>query len=52
MKIADKIGARYVYIIGEDEINKKSGILKEMKTSEQKAVAFGSLVEVMKGVVK
>jgi len=45
MKAADRTGAKYVYIIGEDEINKKSGILKEMKSGNQKEVPFNSLEE-------
>jgi histidyl-tRNA synthetase len=48
MKAADRTGAKYVYIIGEDEINKKSGILKEMQSGEQKDVPFNSLGEAIK----
>ncbi len=48
MKIADRIGASYVYIIGEDEINKKSAILKEMERGEQKEVPFKALTEELK----
>jgi histidyl-tRNA synthetase len=43
MKAADRMGARFVYIVGEDELKKKSGILKDMKTAEQKEVAFDYL---------
>ncbi|MEA3492865.1 MAG: histidine--tRNA ligase [Candidatus Margulisiibacteriota bacterium] len=48
MRIADRIGASYVYIIGEDEINKKSAILKEMEKGEQKEVPFKALTEEIK----
>ncbi len=48
MKAADRIGARYVYIIGEEEILKECGILKDMKTGDQSEVAFDSLKEVLK----
>lgn len=50
MKTADRMGAKYVYIIGEEEIRKKSGILKNMETAEQREIAFSSLVEEMKHV--
>jgi histidyl-tRNA synthetase len=46
MKIADRLGAKYVYIIGGDEINKGYGILKNMGTGEQKNIAFDSLEEI------
>ena len=45
MKAADRLGAKYVYIIGENELSKKSAVLKNMKTSEQKEVAFAELLK-------
>ncbi|MEE8637742.1 MAG: histidine--tRNA ligase [Candidatus Margulisiibacteriota bacterium] len=48
MKMADRIGAKKVYIIGEDELKKGCGILKDMKTGEQKEVSFDSLGEELK----
>lgn len=48
MKAADRIGGKYVYIIGEDEIKKGYGILKNMKTGEQREVPFDSLEERLK----
>lgn len=45
MKTADRIGTERVYIIGEDEIKKGCGILKNMKTGEQREVPFDSLKE-------
>jgi histidyl-tRNA synthetase len=45
MKAADRAGAKYVYIIGDDEIKKQSAILKNMQTAEQRDVGFGCLFE-------
>jgi histidyl-tRNA synthetase len=47
LKTADRLGAKYVYIIGEDELKKGYGILKEMATATQKEVKFDSLEEEM-----
>jgi histidyl-tRNA synthetase len=49
MKSADKMGAGCVYIIGEDELKKKTAFLKDMQTAAQKEVAFDKLAEEMKG---
>ncbi|OGC12820.1 histidine--tRNA ligase [candidate division WOR-1 bacterium RIFCSPHIGHO2_02_FULL_53_26] len=46
MKAADRLGARYVYIIGDDELKNKSAVLKNMGTAEQKEVSFGELLSV------
>lgn len=43
MKAADKMKAEFVYIIGEAEIAKKSAVLKNMRTAEQKEIAFTDL---------
>jgi len=48
MKAADRLGAKHVYIIGEDEIKKESAILKAMQTGEQKEVPFSGLEEALK----
>ena len=48
MKMADRIGAKKVFIIGEDEIKKGYGILKNMKTGEQKDIPFDSLEKELK----
>jgi histidyl-tRNA synthetase len=45
MKAADRMKACCVYIIGEDELKKKSAVLKNMKTAEQKEVSFDKLIE-------
>jgi len=44
MKAADRLGAKFVYIIGDDEIRKKSAILKNMETGKQEEVSFDRLV--------
>lgn len=38
MKYANKISAKYVMVIGDEEIEKGKAFLKEMKTSEQKEI--------------
>jgi len=45
MKAADRIGAKFVYIIGEDELSKKSAVLKNMETGEQRDISFDQLLE-------
>jgi histidyl-tRNA synthetase len=45
MKSADRMKAKYVYIIGEEEIKKQSAVLKNMQTAEQKEVTFERLWE-------
>ncbi|MDD4179866.1 MAG: histidine--tRNA ligase [Candidatus Margulisbacteria bacterium] len=43
MKAADRLKAHYVYIIGEEELKKKSAMLKNMETADQKEVPFDQL---------
>lgn len=40
MKYADKLGASYTVILGDDEISKGSAVLKQMKTGETKEIAL------------
>ncbi|MFC1571055.1 histidine--tRNA ligase [Candidatus Margulisiibacteriota bacterium] len=40
LKTADRLGAEKVFIIGEDEMKKGKGILKNMKTGEQSELSF------------
>jgi histidyl-tRNA synthetase len=40
MRLADKLKARFVMILGEDEINKQVASLKNMQTGDQKEIAF------------
>ncbi len=46
-KFADKVGARYSLIIGDDELEKGEAQLKNMGTGEQKGVAFGEIVGIL-----
>ena len=41
MKYADKIGARYTMVLGENELAAGSAELKDMKTGEKKTVSIG-----------
>ena len=46
MKYADKIGACYVVVIGEDELKTNSAKIKEMKSGEETKIGIGeSFVE-------
>ncbi|MBQ8371172.1 MAG: histidine--tRNA ligase [Clostridia bacterium] len=45
MKYADKIGAKYVCILGDSEIESGRAVLKEMATSEQTEVELDKIVE-------
>lgn len=44
MKYADKLGAAYTIVIGDDEVNKNRAVLKNMKTGEQKDVSLDSIL--------
>ena len=52
MKYADKTGAEFVYVIGSDEVEKRSAVLKNMRTSEQLEAEFDKLIEILKGAAK
>jgi len=45
MKQADRLGARFAVIIGEDEMAAQSATVKDMSTGEQESVGMGGLVE-------
>ncbi len=47
-KFADKVGAHYSLIIGDDELAKGEAQLKDMRTGEQKGVAFEEIVSALK----
>ena len=38
MKYADKIGAKYSMVLGDDEIASQKAVLKNMKTGEKKTI--------------
>ena len=48
MRAADKQGARYVIILGDDEIKKNCFVLKDMKDSSQKELELGKAIEILK----
>ncbi len=45
MRDANKLGVRYVYIIGDDELAKGRGQLKNMSDSSQVEVEFDKIKE-------
>ncbi len=48
MRAADKSGAQYVMILGEDELNNKNVTLKNMKSGEQEKVAWDKIIDFLK----
>ncbi|MDD5618532.1 MAG: His/Gly/Thr/Pro-type tRNA ligase C-terminal domain-containing protein, partial [Candidatus Omnitrophica bacterium] len=49
---ANKLGARFAIIIGDDEINKGKLIVKFMQESKQEEVEFANVVGFIKNIVK
>jgi histidyl-tRNA synthetase len=45
MRIANKIGARYTIIVGEEELSKNMVILRNMQTKEQKEIKIDNLID-------
>lgn len=45
MRIANKIGARYTVIVGEEELSRNMVILRNMQTKEQKEVKIDNLID-------
>ncbi len=52
MKYADKIKAKYVIILGDDELAKGQALVKTMATGDQEGVSLDSLVDHMVGLLK
>lgn len=48
---ADKAGARFALIVGEDEVKNNSIAIKDMQKSTQEIVALGSVVEYLRKVL-
>lgn len=48
MKYADKLGFSYIVVLGDDEIESGKGVLKDMRSGEQKDVSLDSIVDRMK----
>ena len=51
MKKADKSGAPYTLILGEQELQSQTAVLRNMQTKEQVAVSLASLVEELKSKI-
>jgi len=49
MGTADKMGAKFVLIIGDDEISKGEAPLRDMATKEQVMVKFSDIINTLKG---
>ncbi|WP_050615877.1 histidine--tRNA ligase [Bacillus testis] len=47
-KAADRANARYVAVLGDDELNKKTITLKDMESGEQQEIALESFVATLK----
>lgn len=45
LKYADKVGARYAVILGEDEIQQQSVIVKDLQNKSQQKIALAELVK-------
>lgn len=48
MKAADKAGARYTVIVGEDELAKNKAVLRDMATSSQETVPLEEVINYIK----
>jgi len=51
MKRADRLGAKKVLIVGDDELASGKGILRNLSTKEQKEIGLDDLVENIKKIV-
>ena len=48
MRTANKLNARYVVMIGEDEISNQAATVRDMESGDQQSVVFQQLAEVMR----
>ncbi len=51
LKTANKIGVKYVVIVGSDELARKEWTVKDMSRNNQEKVGFGKLFVYLKGVI-
>jgi histidyl-tRNA synthetase len=51
MKRADRLGASYVLIVGDKELEERTAILRNMATKEQKSVALDNVIENIKQIL-
>lgn len=49
MKYADRINARYILILGSEEMENKAVSIKDMQTGDQKTVPLAEVVELIQG---
>lgn len=49
MKLADKLGARKVIMLGEDELNRREATVRDMRTKEQTRVPLDEIERIMEG---
>jgi histidyl-tRNA synthetase len=52
MKAADRLGAVRVLMVGDQELERRTALLRDMRTKEQTEIAFDRLVESVARVVK
>ncbi len=52
MKKAGKADARYVLMVGEDELDAGSAILRNMATKEQLSIPFEKIIDQIKSIIK
>ena len=52
LKYANKINAKYVIILGNDELVRKEAIIRFMDTSEQETVSLDTVAERITSLVK
>ncbi|HOM03325.1 MAG TPA: histidine--tRNA ligase [Acetivibrio sp.] len=48
MKYADKLGAKYSIVLGDDEIDSGKAVLKNMETGDQKEISLDTLITRLK----
>ncbi len=51
MKRADRLGAKRVLIVGDDELAAGKGILRDMGTKTQQEVALDNIVQELKKII-
>lgn len=49
LRMADRLGARFVVILGEDELDEEEALIRDMTTHEQWKVPFDDLLEELRG---
>ena len=52
MKKADRLGAKRVLIVGDDELSSRKGILRDMDTKSQQEVGLDNLVEEIRKIME